>query len=439
MVSLKSITIVAIVSGASADKNPPEEVTELMKGSSGHYVCRKGKVDLWSFHSPTEAILSALNIGKQSTGASIGAGVAIGEVAGTKEKTTGEPVDDAISLALSTRPRQVLLTKGTQLSMNHNEVDCGDSFFVEKVDRAPKDKNDSKAKGSKEKGSKVQIEAFEAFIPDKNKAKQAASVNKTGTNKKEAPSGGGPLKSAYSPNTQTGLFQTDSSLLSIIAIMILACVVSYHTGLNQNSSPDYLGKAKKAAKVGASSYALELAISGWETDRGNPLIEAFLTKTAIAESERYIKENRADLAVRLLKRIKKTAPSNILIDDIYFKATAKVMYALVQKNRDNVAEKIASVLLLDLPYLSDEIARTIAMAKVERTANEIEEYSLTKTKRVDFTKINIWNETLNKIYEKYPKNGKILFLFARINLLSNRVTYYAENLAKALTYDPSLA
>ena len=133
MVSLKSLTVVAIISGASADKKPPQEAIDMMTSRGGVFITQKGKTALWSFHSPTEAILSAIDIGINSSGASIGAGIAIGEMTGANDLISGEPVDDAIDLAFAARPRQVLLTKGAQLSMNHNEIHCSEALFIKRA------------------------------------------------------------------------------------------------------------------------------------------------------------------------------------------------------------------------------------------------------------------------------------------------------------------
>jgi tetratricopeptide (TPR) repeat protein len=425
MASLKSLTVVAVVSGASADKTPSQEAEEMMASRGGVFITQRGRAALWSFQSPTEAILAAIGVGQNSAGASICAGVAIGEMTGTGDSISGEPVEEAISLSLKAKPMQVLLTKGTQLSMNHNEIDCGDTLFVER----------------KNGGGK--IEAYEAFAPGKgNGSKEtqpssnALSPDNASFNKVPSGKNSLGLNQRETGHFGNGGFKHGPLLPVFILLLVL---LAFGGGFYAGSSKNYLKKAKAMEKLGASSYALELALSAWEEDRGNPFIEDFLTNIAINESKRFIASDRPDLATKILMRVKEVDPVNMRLDDTYFNATASVIRSLVLKNRDDVATELGSKLLLDIPNKSDAIASVIAMAKVDRTEKEIEQYIQNAPDNPDFTLFNQWRTVLNAINVTYPELGKVWFLFGRINLVSNNIGYMSRNFARAIELDPSLS
>ena len=413
MCALRSLTVLAMRSGASADEAPSPEASELIIARGGELLCHRDKMDLWSFLSPTEAVLAALDAAKRAPGAGVAVGVAIGEVDGDGDEVKGEPIDDATALSKAARPRWVLFSKGASLSVNHNEVSGEQAGFFEVTGRQGK------------------IEAFRAFRGKANKEEQKENVEKGPQGPSQAAQ---PAAITYSPPTHSeggGGFN--------LGAFVLVALLSFTIGAWFAGTTDYFGVAIEAKALGQANYALEQAFLAWKQDPGNPEIATFLQNEAIEASKRFQKAGRADRAISVLRRVHETLSYNDKIEEELFQAGSAQIAKWILAKREGFATREEERITAIIPHRAVDLRKAIVKAKLDLIEAEVN--PLLAAGKRNWDKYKEFNSRLTPIEKEFSDWGRVRYLWAKLSLvcphprLDDVGRYYKE----AIRMDNSLA
>ena len=412
MCALRSLTVLAMRSGASADEAPSPEASELIIARGGELLCHRDKFDLWSFLSPTEAVLAGLDAAKMAPGAGVAVGVAIGEVEGEGDDVKGEPIDDATSLARAARPRWVLFSKGASLSVNHNEVSGEQAGFFEVTGRQGK------------------IEAFRAF---RGKAKKEEKEKV-----EECSAAPPPVSQDLSP-ARSGPALSEGGGGFNLAIMLLVALLSFSIGAWFAGKTDHFGVAEDAKELGQSNYAIEQAFLAWKEDPGNPEIANFLQVEAIAASKRFQKAGRADRAIWLLRRVHETLSYNDKIEEELFQAGSAQIAKWILANREGFATREEERITAIIPHRAVDLRKAIVRAKLDLLEKEVN--PMLAAGKYNWDRYKDFNSRLTPIDKEFPDWGRVRYLWAKLSLVCPhpRLEEVGRLYKEAIRMDNSLA
>ncbi len=411
MCALRSLTVLAMRSGASADEAPSPEAAELVLARGGELLCHRDRVDLWSFLSPTEAVLAGLDAATRAPGAGVAVGVAIGEVDGDGDDVKGEPIDDATSLAVAARPRWVLFSKGASLSVNHNEVSGEQAGFFEV------------------RGRQGKIEAFRAFRGKAQKNEEKEAIEATPT-------------TAVTPTTATRQDTTNIETTGAgigFATLVMVAIISFAIGMWTSASVDHFSIAEDAKDKGQSHYAIEQALLAWKNDPGNPEISAFLSTATIEAANRFMKAGRADRAIAILKRTHETLSFNDKIEQKLFEAASSQIAKWILARREGFATREEERITAILPHRAVDLRTAISKAKLKLLEDDIS--PLIASGRTNWDKYKEFSDRLKLVEKEFSDWGIVRYLWARLSLVvpHPRLDDVGRLFKEALRMDTKLA
>lgn len=412
MATMRSLTVLCLRSGASADDSPPAEALDLVRARGGEARGRRERTEIWTFLSPTEAVLAGLDAASRAPGAGVAVGIAIGEVEAPEGSATatGEPVDDALALCVQARPRWVLFSKATSLAVNHNEVGGEPAGWFEVPGRRGK------------------LEAFRAFRgPDRSERPDPATVSAKVVlpTVPASPPVTAPPVAAPPANSLPGL---------VLALLVGAALARF---LGPGSgAPD--AAAQAAASMGRTSQAIELALAGLATSPGDSGLVDLLVRLGLVEKDRHLAAGRPDRALTLLRRLRGVLPPSDLLDGALLDAGAAQIRQFYLGGRTAFADEEEARLARELPHQSARLREVLGTAVLDRLAAVMDPV-IAERERVPFDTVKEWNDTLTPVEKEFPRWGRIRLLWGRMALANGRYDDMGRLFTEAVRLTPTLA
>lgn len=400
MSGLRSLTVLAMRSGATADEEPPEAGCTLVDARGGESLGRRDRVRLWAFLSPTEAVLAGLDACAEAAGAGVAVGISLGEVSGEGDGVEGEPVDLARALARGARPGWVYISESAKLAVNHNEVESRPAAMVE-AERGQVQAFRARRGGRREKGGAAPAQISSPTVPPHR-------------------GGSGP----------SGRLHASGGFASLTVGCLLGLVLGYWaTGV-----PDPFERARKAQLRGESDHAIEQAFLAWRHDAGRPELVALLRRLHLDAVDRFMKAERPDRALLVLRRVRKILPFDDELEGSLFRTGAAQIRAWALAGRDGAAQEEEARLAAELPARAAELRKVYYGARMDGLEAEMKPF-LASGKRVSYERLREWSERVDMVAEDFPDWGRVHYLWGRLALANQRFEDMGKHYMDALRAD----